>query len=356
MRRKFWLITMLVAMIGMLFSIPISANQLTFGVETHLPDSQVDDSVNYFDLKLKPGATETATVTITNSTKKEVKIKPKVTTATTNLNGVVEYSKTGKTDKSLKYKISDYVKPTQKEIVLKAKESKEITLEFKMPDKQFKGVMAGGLQLQDQNALAKKNKAKSGTSVQNQYAYVIGLVMQQSTKKVIPQMKMGAVNASQENYRNVINTSLRNVSPTYINKLSVNAKVKSQSGKVVYSQKSTNMQMAPNSIFKFPLRLNGQKLKAGDYTMDIVAKSKGHTWHFTKDFSISADKAKTLNQRDVSIEKDYTWLYITLGFVGLAIIGLIVWWIMHKKMKKQAEENAALKARLENKNSDDSDE
>ncbi|WP_252902597.1 WxL protein host-binding domain-containing protein [Paucilactobacillus hokkaidonensis] len=48
--------------------------------------------------------------------------------------------------------------------------------------------------------------------------------------------------------------------------------------------------MAPNSGFEFPLRLNGQKLKAGDYTMDIVAKSKGHTWHFTKGFTISADK------------------------------------------------------------------
>lgn len=350
MRRKFWLVTMLAAMIGLLFSIPVSANQLTFGVQTHLPDSQVDKSVNYFDLKLNPGETETATVTVTNGTKKEVKIKPKVTTATTNLNGVVEYSKTGKTDKSLKYKISDYVKPTQKEIVLKAQESKEITLEFKMPKKQFKGIMAGGLQLQDQNALAKKSTTKSGTSVQNQYAYVIGMVMQQTTKKAAPQMKMGTVKASQENYRNVIKTNLRNVSPTYINKLSVNAKVKNQGGKVVYAQKSTNMQMAPNSIFSFPLRLNGQKLKAGDYTMDIVAKSKGHRWHFAKNFSISADKAQTLNQKDVSIEKDYTWLYITLGFVGLAVIGLFVWWMMHKKLKKQAEENATLRAKIKNEN------
>lgn len=354
MRRKFWLVTMLVAMLGLFLSIPASANQLTFGVQTHLPASQVDKSVNYFDLKLKPGATETATVTVTNGTKKEVKIKPKVTTATTNLNGVVEYSKTGKTDKSLQYKISDYVKPTQKEVVLKANESKEITLEFKMPNKQFKGVMAGGLQLQDQNALANKNKAKSGTSVQNQYAYMIGVVMQQSTQKVTPQLKMGSVKVTQENYRNTINTTLRNVSPTYVNKLSVNAKVKKQgSNKVVYSQKSTNMQMAPNSVFQFPLRLNGQKLKAGDYTMNIVAKSKGHTWHFTKNFTISADKAKTLNDKDVSIQKDYTWLYITIGFLVLAVLGLIVWWLMHRKMKKQAEENAALRAKIKSENNHD---
>lgn len=354
MRRKFWLVTMLVAMLGLFLSIPISADQITFGVQTHLPASQVDKSVNYYDLKLDPGATETATVTVSNNTTKEVRIKPKVTTATTNLNGVVEYSKSGKSDKTLKYKMSDYVKPTQKEIVLKAKESKELTLEFKMPDKQFKGVMAGGLQLQDQNALAKKNKAKSGTSVQNQYAYMIGLVMQQSTKKVTPQLKMGSVTATQENYRNTINTKLRNVTPTYVNKLSVNAKVKKQgSDKIVYSQKSTNMQMAPNSVFEFPLRLNGQKLKAGDYTMDIVAKSKGHTWHFTKGFTISADKANNLNKKDVSIKTDYTWLYITLGFVGLAVIGLIIWWIMRKKMKAQAAENAALKAKLEDKSEND---
>lgn len=344
MRRKFWLITVLVAMLGLSISLPASANQITFGAEANLPASQVNKSVNYFDLKLKPGATETATVTVENGTNKEVKIKPKVTTATTNMNGVVEYSKTGKADKTLKYKISDYVKPTQKEVVLAAKESKKITLEFKMPNHKLNGVLAGGLQLQDQNALAKKSKAKSGTSVQNQYAYVIGIVMRQSTKKVTPQLKLGAVTPTQENYRNVINSTIRNVSPTYVNKLSVNAKVKKQnSDKVVYTQKTTNMQMAPNSVFKYPLRLNGEKLKAGDYTMDIVAKSKGQTWHFTRNFTIDADKARSLNKKDVSIKTDYTWLYVTTGFILLVVAGLIIWWMMRKKMKRQQREIDELK-------------
>ncbi|PIO83459.1 hypothetical protein BSQ39_07750 [Loigolactobacillus backii] len=346
LRKKNWLIGLFL-LIGLFVVVqPAAANELTFGVQANLPDNQVDRTVNYFDLKLNPGQKQQISVTVNNSTAKEVKIRPTVSQATTNLNGVVEYNKgIAKSDKTLKYKIADYVQPTEKTLTLAPHETKQLKLNVTMPNRAFRGVIAGGLRLQDQNQLDAQKKQKKGTTVQNQYAYLLGIVLQQSTKKITPQLKLGKVTATQTNYRNVITSELRNVSAMYINKFSVNAKVL-QNGKKIYQQKSTNLQLAPNSVFSYPLRLNGERLKAGTYQMDIIAKSKGHTWHFKKQFTISGKTADKLNKRDVSIKPDHTLLYTLIGFGILLILGGLIWFIMHRKSRKMREENQRLKDEL----------
>jgi biopolymer transport protein ExbD len=355
-KRKTFILILMTLVLSILTILPVSANQLTFGVQANLPENQVDNKVTYFDLKLNPGASQTVTVTVTNGTKKQVKIKPEVNTATTNLNGVVEYQKVSAKnfDSSLKYPLSKYVTPVEKTIVLNAKQSKKIHFKIKMPKGKFNGVMAGGIRLQDENAeISKDAKKKKGTTVQNEYAYLVGIVLQQTAKKVTPDMKLASVKPSQNNLRNVINSRLRNVKATYLNKLSVNAKVsKAGSSKILYHQKTSNMQMAPNSVFNYALNLNGQKLKAGTYVMDITAKSKKQTWHFKKQFTITRKKAAVLNAKDVSIKKNYSWIYISVGVLILLIMIAIAFWLIRRKLKAKEAENEALRAQLEKHSSD----
>ncbi|WP_412988856.1 DUF3324 domain-containing protein [Pediococcus siamensis] len=217
-----------------------------------------------------------------------------------------------------------------------------------MPKSKFDGVMAGGIRLQDENAkISQTAKKKKGTTVQNEYAYLIGFVLQQNTKKVLPDMKLASVKPGQVNLRNVINARLRNVKATYLNKLSVKAKVhKVGSSKTLYQQKSINMQMAPNSVFNYGLKLNGQPLKAGKYVMDITAKSKQQIWHFKKQFTITRKKAATLNAKDVSIKKDYSWIYFTIGGLILLLLFGIAFWVIRRKLKAKEAENQALKEQL----------
>ncbi|AVL00551.1 DUF916 and DUF3324 domain-containing protein [Pediococcus inopinatus] len=356
MKRKNLFLILMTMVLGVLLTVPVSANELTFGVEANLPKNQVDKHVTYFDLNLKPGATQTVTVTVSNSSKKQVKIKPEVNTATTNLNGTVEYQRVAKKnfDTSLKYSLADYVKPVEKTVVLNGKQTKKIHLKITMPKEKFDGVMVGGLRLKDQNQNADKDKKKSkGTTVTNEYAYLIGVVLQQNTKKVQPHMKLASVKPGQVNLRNVINSRLRNVKATYLNKLSVNAKVtKDGSSKVIYHQKSSNLQMAPNSVFNYGLQLNGQSLKAGKYVMDITAKSKKQTWHFKKTFTITREKAAKLNAKDVSIKKDYTWIYILVGVLIILILIVIAFWLIRRKLKAKEAENEALRQQL-NKHEED---
>ena len=119
-----------------------------------------------------------------------------------------------------------------------------------------------------------------------------------------------------------------------MNKMSVKAKVMEKgSREVLYQADKKDMQMAPNSHFRFPIPLNGQKLKAGTYTLDMTAQSMNKTWHWTKDFTIDADLAKKLNQKDVTIETDYTWMYVVLG-IGLLMIALGMLLFIRKKRKR----------------------
>lgn len=116
------------------------------------------------------------------------------------------------------------------------------------------------------------------------------------------------------------------------------------------------MQMAPNSNFNLSVPLKGDRLKAGTYTMKIEAygqkdqngsypfQAKGsqkeekyrYHWSLEKDFEIKADVAKKLNDSDVTIKKDYTWVYILIGIVLLLLIILFLVWRKKNNDKKNA--------------------
>ncbi|MFE3577386.1 WxL protein host-binding domain-containing protein [Lysinibacillus sp. NPDC059133] len=42
---------------------------------------------------------------------------------------------------------------------------------------------------------------------------------------------------------------------------------------VLYQAKKQDVQMAPNSSFDYPIPLDGEKFKTGEYTLHIKAKS-----------------------------------------------------------------------------------
>ena len=71
--------------------------------------SQVDKSLSYFDLKLKPRQTQTIAVKIHNTASTPITINIGIAKATTNINGVVEYKHTNNRSANLPYDISKLV-------------------------------------------------------------------------------------------------------------------------------------------------------------------------------------------------------------------------------------------------------
>lgn len=314
------------------------ASELNFAVIPQKPKNQIDQKKGYFDLKVKPNQSQELTVLLKNTTNKAVTIKPKIATTTTNNGGVVEYGPSDKkNDETLKHDITDIVK-TESKITIKADSTYELKLKVKVPKESFKGSITGGLTLEEEIDKKSQTDSGSGMSINNRYSYVVGIQLREDTKTVKPELKLNKVGADQRNYRNIIAANIQNIEPTYVNQLKVNAEItKKDSDEVLYKSLTEKMQMAPNTNFDYPVELGkGEKLKPGKYTLNMTAKSYKNEWHWTKDFTISGDVAKKLNDKDVTIEKSYMMYYIIGGIILLLLIALILF-LVRKKRKKQEE-------------------
>lgn len=267
-----WLTVLLLAIL----CLPQSgqASKFNFAVDTVIPDNQIDKEKTYFNLKMKPNQEQTLTIKLRNDTNSPVVIKPEIHSATTNLNGVVEYGKNKiKRDKSLAYEMNELIK-VEKEITVPAKGNYPLQLKVKMPEKAYEGVLAGGITLEEKQTKKKKNDESKGMSIENKYAYVVGITLEESDKEVKEDLKLKKVAPNQVNARNVIEATLQNPTATYLNRFEVDAVItKKGSSKKLYTSKKERMQVAPNSHFSYPVPLNGEKMEAGTYTLQLKAKS-----------------------------------------------------------------------------------
>ena len=316
----------------------LCASELNFAVIPQKPKNQIDMKKGYFDLKVKPNQQQELTVLLKNTTNKAVTIKPKIAATTTNNGGVVEYGPTSKkNDETLKHTITDIV-TTEKKVTIKADSTYKLKLKVKVPKEVFEGSITGGLTLEEELKEDDKKSSGSGMSINNRYSYVVGFELREDTKKIKPELKLNKVAPGQRNYRNIISANLQNIKPTYVNQLKVTAEVtKKDSETVLYQANKEKMQMAPNSNFDFPIELGqGKELKPGTYTLNMVAKSYENEWRWTKDFKITGEVAKELNEKDVTVEKSYLMYYIIGGILLFLLLGLILFFIL-KKWKKQEE-------------------
>lgn len=361
MKKKYLFLTsFIVASLLLFFSIPAQASEFNFAVNPVIPENQLDKELTYFDLKMDKGAKQTLNVQLRNDTDKDITVEASINSATTNLNGVVEYGTNKiKPDKSLKYNLEDYSK-IDSEITLAKHTEKEVPIIVNMPKESFDGVMAGGVTFKEKTDDSKGNSADKdkGLSIKNEYSYVVALLLRQNTTDVQPDLKLKTIEPDQVNARNVINIGLQNPKATYLNQLNVDASIyKKGSNDALYKSQKDGMQMAPNSHFSYPVALNGEKLQAGKYVMKMTAygnkdasgkfkvkdstgKDASYTyrWHFEKEFEVQSDVADKLNEKDVSIEKDNHWIYWLIGILILLLLLLLLWFYLRKR-KKEDEEN-----------------
>ncbi|MBO0468690.1 DUF916 and DUF3324 domain-containing protein [Enterococcus plantarum] len=326
---------------------------MAFSVETIQPKNQVDLSKTYFDLKGSPDSEQLLEVKLHNSTKQEVVVDSQIAPATTNLNGVVEYSpREQKLDPTLKYDLSKlltYADEKQKDGIVLPKESETILkLKLKYPKDAFDGSIAGGITFKEKKKNIEDDKEAKGLSIQNDYAFVVAVVLHGSENEITSKLEMPSVAAGQVNARNVINATLQNPQPKYLSQLKVDAKVTRLDKKeVLYQVTKDQMQMAPNSNFDFPVSLEGNPLAPGKYTLTLRADSFEDTWTFSKNFVVTSKQAKELNEKDVTINKNWTWLYISVGvFLLLAFLIIAVYLYRRNKKKEQVKRKKRLKEQM----------
>ncbi|KAF1299366.1 hypothetical protein BAU15_01590 [Enterococcus sp. JM4C] len=317
------------------------SDDMAYTVTAKLPDSQVNSSVSYFDLQLSPGSKETVALHIKNSGTEKSTYTIRVNQATTNKNGVIDYSGTPeKLDGSLKYQLADIVSPAKKEITIDAGKEMDVPFEITMPAEKFEGIILGGFYVQKQNKEQVKEKTDEAVMINNRYAFVVGLSLQNAEDNREPDLRLVTAKAGLNNSYTAVLANFQNPMTKILRKLAIQAAItKKGQQEVLYKVDKSGMAMAPNSNFDLPISLNKETIKPGTYTLHVNASAEDqkYKWTFTKDFTIKADKARKLNEKAVEVKKNHTWLiYVIVGIFILLLI-IIVLLVMKLRRSKNTD-------------------
>ncbi|WP_066025191.1 DUF916 and DUF3324 domain-containing protein [Enterococcus mundtii] len=309
---------------------------LKFYVTPEFPESQVDGVTNYFSLQGEPNSTHTLRLKIQNAGDEEKTVQVTAHTAFTNVMGVVEYGKDAlNPDPTLTHPLAELI-DLPEPIVLAGKETKTIEFDLHMPEEAFEGYLAGGLRIEE--VLPEEEiepSEEEGVAIQNEFAYVVAVLASNERASLKPDLELLDVFADQLNYRNVISANLQNFRPAFANQLAVEATVqKVGEEEILYEEKKEMMQMAPNSNFHFPISLEGDRFRSGEYVLKMKASSGSEEWEWERTFTIEADEARALNRADVTIDTGINW-WIVAGVSLIVLLLMIIVWLLLKKKKSE---------------------
>lgn len=333
----------------LLISIPTMtghSSELNFYVNPILPASQVEGSTAYFDINLPPGETETLGLSLVNASSEPIDVLITAHTAYTNVNGVVVYAQEAEeVDSTLVYEMSDLIE-TPDLITLAPGEARDVFVNLTLPDEDFTGLLAGGINIEE---VEKEDESsdEEGLVIKNTFSVVYAVVASNNRSTVTPELELLDVFADHLNHRNVFSATIQNPTPTFVNQLEVNAQVREVgSDEILYEAHRTGMQMAPNSHFKFPIPLDGDRFRNGDYVLTMTASSGKHTWSWEEGFTVDTQTARELNEGDVTIDTSLNlWMVSSISLAILFFLILIYLIFKHRKLKQQLDEHR--RSRLE---------
>lgn len=340
MKKKF-LTTTLILLVSLLSLPTVSkADTMAYSVKADIPENQIDKAKTYFDLKMIPGQKQEISLTVHNSGDKEISVFITPNNATTNQNGVIDYSEgKAKKDSSLKIPLTSIISGKQ-EVKLNAGETKQAVFNLQMPENEYDGDVIGGFYIQKKTDDAEAKKDES-VQIKNQYSYVIGIRLNENDVAVTPKLKLNQIKPALQNYRTAVTANLQNTEATIINDLDINANVtKQNSATILHETNKKGLSMAPNSNFDYPINWDNEPLNPGKYTAHIKAKSGEEEWSFDKKFEIKAEASKKLNKEAVEVVKPQpNWLLIIVVSVGAVILigSLLIFLIIRNEKKKRLE-------------------
>lgn len=297
----------------------------TFTVTAHPSEYQVDKSKTYFDLSIPEKRKISLTVSVLNNSNTEITVAGEINQATTNLNGVVEY---GKNEDQLSGKepfdITKFASFEQDKVTIAPQKAVDFMINLSVPTVEYAGVVAGGITFKD---ITQKKEESEQSMFQNKFAYAIALIIHGNKEKEESEINLKGIKPSQINNRNILSTIIENNSSNYINKVSIDAKLMDKTGKIILEEQKENMQIAPDSLFKFPIYYKKEKMKPGTYDLKMKIKSDSQEWELSEKFVIHEETADELNKKNIKPmeekkEIDFIKILLILNIVVLVIVFL----------------------------------
>lgn len=304
---------------------------------TALPSKfQYNKNVTYYDLSMPSATKEVLKVKMENTSSQEIVLDIDVDKATTNINGVVEYKNSNKNkSKNMDYDIRELVNIKESKITLAVGESKIIDIEITSPKKEFNGVIAGGINVVEKASSDEKDGGGS-MAIKNQYGYTIAMILHGKNEKNTNNVTSSKPTLEKINGRINFIMPIENNSPQFLNKVEVTGDIYDvkDSGKPVYTVSKTNAQMAPNSVYNFPISTKEEAMKTGKYKVVLKVTSKKQQWEFKEMITVSNDLKEKINEHAVIKEHKWSTLSILLVVLipSIVLVLLLLFFII--KLKK----------------------
>ncbi|MBC1952687.1 DUF916 and DUF3324 domain-containing protein [Listeria welshimeri] len=315
------------------FNEVVSADSNDFSIMPILPENQNPDVPSYFDLTVIPSQKQKLQVQIKNNSNENQKYRIYVNTATTNQNGIIDYSISDfEKDESMKIYLKDCITLEENQVEVSANSEKTLSFELSVPEEVFEGILLGGITIEPIVEEGKK-------SVNNVFTRTIAIQLSETTSEIVPKLEGGKVSVSQENLRNNIKFELRNSTPIIISKVRAEIAITKQGVETpVLEQTKEQLSFAPNSKFNLMTEWNNQ-FKPGKYMYSIhLNDEKGNKWDFNQEFEIKSEVAEKLNEKSVDEKKSsiQDYLIYIIGVLTSIFIGFVIW-MVSKRLKKHKQ-------------------
>ena len=299
-----------------------------FYVKAVLPENQVNMEETYFDLKMNPGQEQDLKVQLINDGDEDIDLHVRTVSASTNINGVIDYKTPGVRDETLKIPFSEISETTDEPISLPAGTVKEVSIKVTMPEDSFDGVILGGIvveKIDDEQTLAEEGQAASMLTIKNAYSYVIGVVLRETDAVVTPDFEALSAQPELVAYYPGVSLGIRNREAAVAKNINMKVSVyPNSSGDAIIQTERNDVDMAPNSVMNFALMWDG-KIKDGSYVARVEMELNDKTWHFKMPFDVSSSTASQINSEAAQLTEDGEmplWAWVIIGMLA-AVITLV---------------------------------
>nr|WP_281362222.1 DUF916 domain-containing protein [Lacticaseibacillus absianus] len=291
-----------------------------FSVTPELPAEQVDRQLNYWDLLLTPGTTKRLTLRLQNTTTRTQRFDLAVNRATTNVNGVIDYSVHGaKAPTSLPADLETLVS-VPRTVRVAGYAVRRIHLTLNVPATAYDGVLLAGVRV---TATAAADQA-------TRTAYVVGLqVRTRPAATLAPRLSLSRATAAKVGSGSVVTAHLTNDQAAILEGLQVTARLtRTDSEAQVMRLTRDQLRLAPNSTLALPLNTSPQALPDGRYRLSVTAHTETKRWRFNKTFTVRAARHVTTGPHRVLKLSPWWFAGLVLIASGLAIAA--GWLILHR--------------------------
>lgn len=308
----------------------VHAENLAAGytIEGIQKENQINKEVGYFYLKENPGDKDELKVKLINSSDKDKTLLVNIVDANTNVNGTVDYTGKLKNHSSLKTPLTSIVTATKKEVVVPKHSEVETALTLIMPTEKVEGVIVGGVVVSEK----KEEKESQSMAINNTYSYTLAIVLTNDEKTPIKKnqsLELDTVEPLLFDGRKIVQASILNKHPYIFENVTISGTIydKKTEEKIIENKKE-NVEIAPYSAFPFQFDWKKEELKPGKYRFIGTATDGENNWKFERDFEITGERAKKLNEETVFKVYIPQWLmigeWLLVGLVSIGTIGLFI--------------------------------